>query len=59
MITHQKSPISQVNLKPNCTPVRPVTEVLLEIAYHLHANKVVRRDLGRGSLQKRMILRTI
>ena len=37
--------------KPRRIPTRPVPEILLEIAYRLHATRVVARPSGSGPLR--------
>lgn len=43
MITTRSLPRRKITRNPKTKPSRPVTQLLLEIAYHLHATKVVSR----------------
>lgn len=41
--------------KPARKPARPVTEVLLELAYHLHASRVIRHPDSPPAVKSRSL----
>jgi len=59
MTGNQTLPTPEAGRKPNTTPSRPVTELLLEIAYHLHATTVVARPAVRSSRPRTSTPRSI